>query len=79
MLGDGVGMKCVQMLMGVTLTGLIFHVTLDGLMFNFVSSLSFVVMVICVRAKASVCPRMSDDAIMHVEVKGDVFEFIGSG
>ena len=52
---------------------------LDRLIFDHLKSFLFAVLVVCVRAKASVCPRMSDDAIMHVEVKGDIFEFIGSG
>ena len=31
------------------------------------------------RAKASVCPRISDDVVIHVVVKGDIFGIIGRG
>ena len=51
--------------------------TLDGLMFDHVRSSPVLVMELCVRVKASVCPRISDDVVMHVVVKGGVFEFIG--
>ena len=50
--------------------------TLYGIMFDHVSSLLLTVTVGCVRAKASVCPHISDDVVMHVVVKGEVFEFI---
>ena len=36
-------------------------------------------MVGCVRAEASVIPLILDDVVMHVVVKGGVFEFIGLG
>ena len=39
----------------------------------------FTVTVGFVRYKASVCPRILDDIVMHVLVKGDVFEFIVRG
>ena len=47
--------------------------TLDGLMFDHVRSFLFAITVGCVRAKASVCPHISDDVVMHVVVKGGVF------
>ena len=47
--------------------------------FDYVSSFPFAVMVIFVSSKAYVRPRMSDDVVMHVVVKGGVFEFIGCG
>ena len=34
-------------------------------------------MVGCMRAKAPVCPRILNDVVMYVVVKGDVFEYIG--
>ena len=46
---------------------------LDGLMFDHVRSFLFAVMVQCVRSKASVCPRISGDVVMHVVVEGGVF------
>ena len=51
--------------------------TLDGLMLNNVRYFPLVVMVRCVRDKTSVCPHISDDVVLHVVVKVDVFEFIG--
>ena len=50
--------------------------TLDGIMFDCVNSPPCAGMVRCVRANVSVCPRVSDDFIMHVVVKWDLFEFI---
>ena len=52
---------------------------LDGLMFDHMSYLPFTFTVGCVRAKASLHPHISDDIVMHVVVKGKVFEFIGRG
>ena len=43
---------------------------LDGLMFYCVRYLPFMVTVLCGRAKASVCPHISDDFVMHVLAKG---------
>ena len=43
---------------------------LDGLMFDFVRSLPFMVTIGCGRAKTSVCPHISDDFVMHVLAKG---------
>ena len=51
--------------------------TLDWIMFDHVIYFLFAVTVGCVRAKASVCPHISDDVVMNVVVKGDVFKFIG--
>ena len=51
----------------------------DGLMFDRMISLPFAVKVRCMRAKASVRPHILDDVVMHVVVKGGVFEFIGHG
>ena len=39
----------------------------------------FAATVVLVRDKASVCPHIFDEAIIHEVVKGDVFEFIGRG
>ena len=52
---------------------------LDGLMFDNYLFYPFAVMVGFLRAKASVFPRIFDDAVMHEVVKGCVFEFIGRG
>ena len=49
------------------------------IMFGSVSYFLFAVTVVCVMAKASVCPHISDDVSMHVVVKGGIFEFIGLG
>ena len=46
---------------------------LYGLMFDYVSSFLFAVTVGYVRAKASVCPRISYDVVMRVVVKGKLF------
>ena len=52
---------------------------LDSLMFDkFLSSL-FVVVVVFVSAKASICSHIFDGVVMHEIVKGGVFEFIGLG
>ena len=53
--------------------------TLDRLMFDRVSYLPVTVMLVCVRSKEYLLPHISDDAVMHVVVKGDVFEFTGCG
>ena len=53
--------------------------TLDGLMFDHLSFYQSLVTVICVRPKASFCPHILNDVIIHVVVKGDIFEFIGLG
>ena len=55
------------------------HVTSDGLMFDYLLFSPFAVTILFVRAKASIHPRMMDDAVMHVVAKGDVFEFKGRG
>ena len=52
---------------------------LDGLMFDHLIFLPFYFMVICVRAKASVCPHISYDVAMNEVVKGGISEFIGLG
>ena len=39
----------------------------------------FAVTVIFVRAKAYICLRISDDIVIHVVIKGDIFGFIGRG
>ena len=39
----------------------------------------FAVMVGFVRAKASICPCIFDDVVIHEVVKGGVFELIGRG
>ena len=46
---------------------------LDGLMFDTSLFSSFSVMVVFVRAKASVRPQISDVVVIHVVVKGGVF------
>ena len=51
--------------------------TLDGIMFDYVRFYPFAVMVGCVRFKLSVRPRILDEVVMNVVVKGGVFEFIG--
>ena len=51
--------------------------TLDGIMFDTLLFSSFSVIVEFVRAKASVRPQISDVVVIHVVVKGGVFEFIG--
>ena len=55
------------------------RVTLDGLMFDHLLFSLFVVMVICVRSKASVRPHIFHDIVMHEVVKEDIFEFIVLG
>ena len=55
------------------------HIVLDGLVFDCVRTIPFMVTVGCVRDKASVCPHVYDDIVMHVIVRGDVFEFICCG
>ena len=50
---------------------------LYGLMFHDLFFYPFAVTVGCVRAKASVLPHISDEVVMNVVVKGDVFELIG--
>ena len=52
---------------------------LDRLMFYCVSSTPFDITVICVRNKLSVRPCISDDIVMHVIVKRDIYESICSG
>ena len=52
---------------------------LDGLMFDHVRSFPFGVTVVCVRAKAYVCPCIPYYVIMRVVVVGDVFDFIVCG
>ena len=52
---------------------------LDSLMFDYVRSIPFTVMVGCVRAKESVSPRVYYDVEIHVIVKGDVFYIICRG
>ena len=46
------------------------------LMFDHVGSIPFEVMVGCVTAKVYVCPHVPDEVVMHVIVKGEVFELI---
>ena len=53
--------------------------TLDGLMFYHVIHLPFTDTFRCVREKVSVLPHTSDDVVMHVVDKRDVFYFIGRG
>ena len=53
--------------------------SLDGLMVDCVRSIPFAATVGCVRDKASVHPCVSDDVLMYVIVKGDVFVFICRG
>ena len=48
-------------------------------MFDNLRFYPFVATVICVRAKVSVRPLILDDVVMHVVVKGEIFEFIGIG
>ena len=55
------------------------NVALDGLMFYHFFFYPFVVTVEFVRANAYVRPHILDDVVMHVVVKGYVFEFIGLG
>ena len=45
-------------------------------MFDCVKSIQFVIIVVCVRVKASVCKCVYEDIVMHVIFKWDVFEFI---
>ena len=52
---------------------------LDRIMFDCVRYFPFKVTVRCVRDKASIRPHISYDFVMHVVVKGDVFELIGHG
>ena len=53
--------------------------TLDGLMFDHFFFSLFSVTFGFVRSKAYVRPLILYDVLMHVLVKGDVFEFIGLG
>ena len=50
---------------------------LDGLMFDCVRYLSFMVTVGCDRSKESVCPHISDDVVMYVLVKGSRVSKVG--
>ena len=52
---------------------------LDGLMFYHMLFSPFAVAVVCVRSKASICPRMLYGVVRNVVFKGGVFEFIGLG
>ena len=52
---------------------------LDGIMFDHLIFYPFVVMVVCVRANASVRPYIFYDVVMHEVFKGDIFVFIGIG
>ena len=52
------------------------NMMLEGIMFYCVRFTPFSVMVRCVRAKASVHPRISDDVVIYVKVKGGVFDSI---
>ena len=52
---------------------------LDRFVFECVNFPPFVVTAGCVMAKAYVCPRVSDDLIMYVLVKGGLIEFMGLG
>ena len=49
------------------------NMMLEGIMFYCVRFTPFYVMVRCVRSKASVHPRISDDVVIHVKVKGVYF------
>ena len=49
---------------------------LDRLMVGFVMSIPFVVTVGCVRSKAYVHPRVSDDVVIIVIFKGCIIYFI---
>ena len=53
------------------------RVTLDGIMFDLLRFPPFTVTIGCVRAKASVLSRISNDFAMHEVVKWGAFEFIG--
>ena len=55
------------------------HLAWYRLIFYCVRSTPFTVTVRCVRSKVSVCPHVSDDVVMHVIFKEDVFEFICCG
>ena len=46
-------------------------------MFDCVKSIQFVIIVVCVRVKASVCKCVYEDIVMHVIFKWDVFEVKG--
>ena len=48
-------------------------------MFDTLIFYPFPFMVVCVRAKESICPCISDDVTMHEVVKGDAFKFLGLG
>ena len=50
---------------------------LDGLMFDYLMFYQFVIVVGCVKAKASFRPRTSDEFVMHVVDKWYVLKFIG--
>ena len=52
---------------------------LYGIVFDCVIFFPYAATVGCVRAKASVYPHISDDVIIHVAVKGVIFDFIGFG
>ena len=50
--------------------------TVYGIMFDHFSFAPFVVMVGYVRSKESVIPHISDNVLIHVVVKGELFELI---
>ena len=52
---------------------------LYGLVFDHVRSFQLTVTTICVRAKVSIQPRILNDIVIHVVLKGDVFYFIERG
>ena len=52
---------------------------LDGLRLYFLGSITFAVMVGCVKAKSSVGPCIHDDVVINVIFKWDVFKFICCG
>ena len=55
------------------------HMTLDTFVFDRVYFFPCAVTVDCVRAKASVHPRVLYDVIMNILAKGDILEFIVIG
>ena len=54
-------------------------VTLDSLMFDHFIFSPFLFIVGFVRSKASVFPRVSDDGVMYLSVKGGIFEVLVCG
>ena len=52
---------------------------LDRLIFYFLRSIPFSVMVGCVKAKSSVGPCIHDDFVINVIFKWDIFKFICCG